>query len=309
MKVCKKCGLTTGPFRKSKLKGKIHEHNTCRPCEKAAQKARRAPDARPTVPEIAQVQAPVVVELFERPLRRVLFIPDSHIPFHDVKAFDLMLRAAEIFRPDTIVVLGDFADFYSVSAHDKNPTRVSNLEYEVGIVREKRAALDKLGASRKIFIEGNHEFRLARYLASNAPAVFKMLTVPELFQLPENGWEFVPYKTSCKLGKLHLTHDTGTAGQNAHRQSMNAFQGSTIIGHTHRMEFSVMGNADGPPQVGAMFGWLGGFEDVDYLHAITAKRNWVHGFGIGHQEASGVIHLQPIPIVNGTCCVLGQLVK
>ncbi len=88
------------------------------------------------------------------PLRRVLFIPDCHIPFHDEKAWNLMLKAAREFKPDTLVVLGDFADFYSVSAHDKNPTRVSNLEYEVGIVREKRAQLDKLGATRKIFVEG-----------------------------------------------------------------------------------------------------------------------------------------------------------
>ncbi len=135
-----------------------------------------------------------------------------------------------------------------------------------------------------------------------------MLSVPELFELPQNGWEFVPYKSSLRLGKLHLTHDTGTAGQNAHRQSMNAFQGSATIGHTHRMEYSVMGNADGPPQVGAMFGWLGDFAEIDYLHAIQAKRNWVHGFGIGFQEPSGVIHLQPIPIINGACCVLGQMV-
>ncbi len=243
------------------------------------------------------------------PLRKILFIPDVHAPFHDVEAWGIMLRAATFFKPDTIVVQGDFADFYSVSAHDKHPSRVSNLEYEVGIVREKRAELDKLGATRKIFVEGNHEYRLARYLASNAPAVFKMLTVPELFELQQNGWDFVPYKSSTRLGKLHLTHDTGTAGQNAHRQSMNAFQGSVIIGHTHRMEFSVMGNADGPPQVGAMFGWLGDFKEIDYLHAIQAKRNWTHGFGLGWQEGSGVIHLQPVPIVNGACCVLGQIIR
>ncbi len=220
-----------------------------------------------------------------------------------------MLAAARLFRPDIIVVQGDFGDFYSCSAHDKNPTRTNDLEYEVGKIKEARAQLDALGATRKIFIEGNHEFRLARYLSSNAPAVFKMLTVPELFELKENGWDYVPYKSSVRLGKLHLTHDTGTAGQNAHRQSMNAFQGSVVIGHTHRMEYSVLGNADGPPQVGAMFGWLGDFKEIDYLHAIQAKRNWVHGFGLGFMESNGVVHLQPVPIVNGSCCVLGQIIR
>ncbi len=220
-----------------------------------------------------------------------------------------MLKAAGIFEPDIVVVGGDFGDFYSVSAHDKSPDRTNDLEYEVGKVREARAQLDALGARRKIFIEGNHEHRLARYLASNAPALYHMMSVKDLFQLRENGWEYVPYKASIKLGKLHLTHDTGTAGQNAHRQSMNAFQGSCVINHTHRMEFSVLGNADGPPQVGAMFGWLGAFDDIDYMHAIAAKRAWVHGFGLGYMEPSGVVHLQPVPIVNGACCVNGVIVR
>jgi predicted phosphodiesterase len=236
-------------------------------------------------------------------------VPDSHHPFVDKKAWNVMLKAAAVFKPDIIVIQGDFGDCYSISAHDKSPLRTNDLEYEVEQIRIARAQLDALGATRKIFIEGNHEFRLARYLASNAPAVFKMLSIPELFKLKENGWEFVPYKASLRLGKLNMTHDTGTAGQNAHRQSMNAFQGSVVIGHTHRMEFSVTGNADGPPQVGAMFGWLGDFDDIDYMHAIAAKRAWSHGFGLGFMEANGVVHLQPVPIVNGACCVLGQIIR
>ncbi len=242
-------------------------------------------------------------------LKRILFVPDSHHPYVDEKAWNVMLRAGAELKPDIIVVEGDFGDFYPVSAHDKDPSRCNDLEYEVGKIKEARTQLDKLGATRKIFIEGNHEYRLARYLSSNAPALFKMLTVPELFELKANGWEYVPYKSSCRLGKLHLTHDTGTAGQNAHRQSMNAFQGSVVIGHTHRMEFSVLGKADGAPQVGAMFGWLGSFEDIDYMHTIAAKRAWVHGFGIGFLEPNGVVHLQPVPIVNGACCVLGKIIR
>jgi hypothetical protein len=37
-----------------------------------------------------------------------LFIPDTHAPFHDKKAFALMLEVAKEVRPDEVVVLGDF---------------------------------------------------------------------------------------------------------------------------------------------------------------------------------------------------------
>ncbi len=242
------------------------------------------------------------------PLRRVLFIPDCHVPYHDVKAWNLMLRAARILKPDVVVVLGDFADFYAVSSHSKNPDRAADLKYEVGIVKEKLAELTALGASRNVFVSGNHCDRLERYLMDRAPALFGVVKIPELLDLAAQGWEYVPYKSSTRVGKIHVTHDTGKAGQNAHRQSMQAFGGSTTIGHTHRMEYSVKGCADGPPSVGAMFGWLGDFDKVDYMHQIAARTDWVHGFGVGFMEPNGVVHLCPVPIVNGRCVVLGQLV-
>ncbi len=43
------------------------------------------------------------------PLRRVLFIPDCHVPYHDAKAWRLMLAAAKVLKPDVVVVLGDYS--------------------------------------------------------------------------------------------------------------------------------------------------------------------------------------------------------
>lgn len=241
-------------------------------------------------------------------MKKILFVPDCHVPYHDEKAFGLMLRAGKKFKPDTVVVLGDFLDCYAVSQHDKNPDRASNLASEIKCGRAALGLLGSLGAKDCIFLSGNHEDRLERYLAKQAPAVYSMLKVPELLRLKENGWQWVPYKKSYRLGKLHLTHDTGTAGQNAHRQAMDVFQGSTVIGHTHRMEMSYKGRGDGPPQVAAMFGWLGDFDKIDYMHEVKARRDWVHGFGVGFMEPSGVVHLQAVPIVNGRCVVGGTLV-
>ncbi len=242
-------------------------------------------------------------------LARVLIIPDVHRPYHDVKAWNLLLRAARDFKPDKIVVLGDFADFYSVSSFDKNPTKASDLKAEADDVNIGLDELDSLGATTKIFIKGNHEDRLERYLFKAAPALIGCVSVNELFRFAERGWQVVDYKQSTRLGKLRLTHDTGTAGINAHRQSMDAFQASVAIGHTHRMEMGFKGCADGNPTVAAMFGWLGDIEQVDYLHRIQAMRHWVLGFGVAFQEPNGVMHINPVPIINGTCVVAGRLIR
>ena len=67
-------------------------------------------------------------------------------------------------------------------------------------------------------------------------------------------------------------------------------------------------DATGQHQVGAQFGWLGDIDQVDYMHKIKVRRNWAPGFGIGyHHRASGYVYLVPCPIVEGTCCVEGEI--
>lgn len=220
-----------------------------------------------------------------------------------------MLRAAATLRPSILVVLGDFADGESLSLHEPDEPGTRDFMDELGCVMRALSELDALGAARKVYVEGNHEQRLKRYLARNAPALYRNLSLPELLKLAERGWEWVPYKQSVKIGKLHLTHDTGSAGMNAHRASAKAFMGSCVIGHTHRMAYEVTGRFDEAPYLSAMFGWLGDVRTAArYLHEAKSAE-WVHGFGVFYLEpASGIVHVQPVPIVQGRCVVQGRLV-
>lgn len=236
-------------------------------------------------------------------------MPDCHVPYEDKAAFALMLEAGRRLKPDTVVLLGDFADFYSVSSHSKNPERASDLAFEVDKVKERLRELKKLGARRHIYIEGNHEDRLSRYLCDRAPELFGSVKLAEVLGLQELGFEFVPYRKAVRVGKLHLTHDVGNAGPQAHAKASNLYGGNVVIGHTHRLAYAVQGDAQGDAHVAAMFGWLGDRAQVDYLHAVQAAQ-WAHGFGVGYLEPeSGVVHVVPVPIVRGRCVVEGQLVE
>lgn len=240
-------------------------------------------------------------------LERVLLIPDTHAPFHSKRAWGLAMKAGRAFKPDTLVHLGDLADFYAVSSHSKDPSRAFSLKDEIAEVRDLRAEMDGLGAKRKIFIEGNHCDRLRRYLQDKAPELFGLVTADELLELSVNGWEFVPYRQSAKLGKLYLTHDVGTSGKYSTARAIETFQHSVAIGHHHAMQYHVSGDATGKYQVGAQFGWLGDLSRVDYMHRVKVSRTWSLGFGVGyHHVPSGVVHLVPCPIVNNTVVVEGK---
>lgn len=220
-----------------------------------------------------------------------------------------MLRVAHFLKPAHIAVLGDFADAETLSSHAATEPGRRDFKDELDAVNAALDQLDALGATNKLYISGNHEFRMERYLMQNAPAMFRSMQWPSLLNLSERGWKWTPYMKSTRIGKLHLTHDTGSAGMNAHRTSAAKFGGSAAIGHTHRMAYEVKGRFDGTPYLAAMFGWLGDADKAArYMHEVSSASDWVHGFGVGHMEPEGgVVHVQPVPIVNGRCVVNGKL--
>jgi predicted phosphodiesterase len=240
----------------------------------------------------------------------VLFVPDCHVPNEHRNAFNLMLKAAKVVGPDAIVLLGDFADCESLSAHE--PTHSRGLRFfreERDRVSQRLSDLQGINPSAKLhYIKGNHEWRLERYIASRAAALDGLVNLDELLDLSGKGWEVTEYRETLKLGKLNVTHDTGSAGANAHRTSSRDYMGSAIIGHTHRMAYEVNGRPNGPPVLSAMFGWLGDPKKVDYVHQAKSAQ-WAHGFGVGYFDGNGVAHIQPVPIINNTCCVQGRIVS
>ena len=313
MSSCRKCGLESAEFRK--------QSRVCRACDVAAARERRAakalpefeitvdepPPERPTVPHFVRAETP------PGPLgevRRVLFIPDTHVPYHDKAKFALMLRAANAFGPQIVVTLGDFADFYAVSNHSKNPRRVSVLDWELEQVRKALALVSTIPTLElKIFVCGNHEDRYDRYIAERAPALHKIGALKDILGTDDLGWQWVPYREHVRVGKVHITHDCGKAGKYAHYDAQAAFEGNAIIGHTHRLGYAVVGNADGKPHVGAMLGWLGDVEQVDYMHRIRALRDWAHGFGVGYMMPDGCVHVVPVPIINNTVIIEGKIIR
>jgi predicted phosphodiesterase len=242
-------------------------------------------------------------------LEKILLIPDSHIPYEDKDAFDLMLKAGRIFRPDHTLLLGDFADFYGVSSHSKDPKRALKLKEEIELVKKRLDQVIALGAKNNQYISGNHEDRLERYLRDRAPELYEFVSIPKILELKKKGFNYTPYKNAYKIGKLHVTHDAGNCGRNAHQKALDTFQHNIVIGHTHRLGFMVEGNANGDRHVSAMFGWLGDVEEIDYMHRIKCIRDWTLGFGIAYLNTeTGVVYIVPVPIVKGTCMIEGKLI-
>lgn len=252
----------------------------------------------------------ILDKIFPKKLKRLFFIPDTHVPFEDKRAFKLVLASAENFKPDVLYVGGDFGDFNAVSFHEKDPKKAPSLKSEVDAVNKALRKVEQLPAKEFIFIEGNHEYRLRRYLADKAPALFEFLSIPELLKLDKKPWKFIPYKEHTTSGKLSVTHDLGQSGKNAIRGALDSFQHNVVINHIHRMGLTYGGNIRGDTHVAASFGWLGDKNNsaFKYMHNFQITKDWQLGFGVGFMEPNGNVHLQAVPIINYKCVVNGELI-
>ena len=96
---------------------------------------------------------------------RAIIVNDLQIPFQDRATVEAVSHFWDDFAPDLEVYNGDIFDFYNISSFDKNPTRRFKLQDELdesfGWMNSRAEANP---SARRIFVEGNHEDRLRRFL-------------------------------------------------------------------------------------------------------------------------------------------------
>lgn len=242
-------------------------------------------------------------------LTKLLICPDVHLPYHDAEAWETFLTVAREWQPDVLVFLGDVVDMYQVSRHPKDPLRRLTFQDEVAIANRELNRVSALKIPRVLVTEGNHETRLQRWLVDQAPQLVGMVDVRDLLQIDRRNWEWYPYGTHTRIGKLHFAHDIGHAGVYAARQSSQAFGHNIIFGHTHRAQAHYESTVTGERFVAWTMGWLGDPEAIDYQHRAKVTRNSQHGFGVAHLDSEGNGWVSFIPIIRGAAVVDGKLYR
>ena len=171
-------------------------------------------------------------------MEKYAIVADTHPPFQDSYAVDLACQVIADFKPDVLVHLGDGIDFYAVSHFDRDPDRVLKLQDELDSA--KAVNRDLVSASpnaKKVYIEGNHEYRWARYLMRHPEiANLKVLAIQELLGL--ESWEYNEEQYSVLSNRLKFIHGrriSKHSGFSAKYALESAFhQQSVLMGHSHR---------------------------------------------------------------------------
>lgn len=108
-------------------------------------------------------------------LKRVLFLPDAHTPYHDKRALEGLIigKVLPAFEWDTLCILGDWWDNYSISSHLKTPTREQSWKRESKVGKELLRRISQFPIRRRVLVKGNHERWLEKLLAEKAPALYE----------------------------------------------------------------------------------------------------------------------------------------
>lgn len=243
-----------------------------------------------------------------------LVIPDCHIPYHDQRAYNLMIEVAKSVKDlNEIVILGDYADFYAINSHGKHPKFGHVLMDEIGQVRKELERLATLfPKAKRVFIQGNHEYRLERYVQNMCPDLFGVVDTKSILCLDELGYEFVPYGPNQKYaiagGKLYARHEPIGGGQHAAASTVNKAGCSVIFGHIHRIQQHRKVFINGEDHLGASVGWLGD-KDHEVMSYLKNHAQWQLGCAFVNTLDDGTFFLDTKHIINYTTMHNGKLFK
>lgn len=242
-------------------------------------------------------------------MKLAVVVPDIHVPYHDIRAIKILCKVIKAIRPEYLIVLGDSLDFYQLSKFDKNPLRKTTVSDDVDEFRDVLMQLD--GAcplsTKKVFLEGNHEHRLQKWIWSNATELGKMIPSLESYcGFKDLGWRFFKYGDFYRLGDVLYMHGD-RCGMNVSMNMIRKYGCSVVHGHDHGAGIRWFANA-----VGRMFalncGHLSDMAQQEYLYGGVA--DWTSGFGlVEYTDDLKIASPTFIPIIDDKCMVRGQVFK
>lgn len=263
--------------------------------------------------------------------RQALIVTDAQVwmgrshedfyPFHDRSALSVVQQIARQEQPDQIVIVGDFADFPSMSRFRQEPSFENTLTESLN---EMHLILAQLRANvpdaKIVMLEGNHELRLRRYIYDQARA---------LYNLKVNGESILDLKNLLRLGELDIEYIDGYPnGRYWLNDRLKVVHGETvkqlgktvtnlirnddtssITGHIHRFEMAqrtIPGRHAGRVITAASFGTLSRIDGaVPSYHSSTDSsarptlhiEQWQQGAGwVSYEEGDRPFDIQPITI-------------
>jgi predicted phosphodiesterase len=173
--------------------------------------------------------------------KNILWMSDIHIPNQNNKAIELAVGYGLDKNVDCIILGGDIMDNSPFTAHDAPPPSPDDVRDYFEMTQQFLAWLrSKFPKAHIIWIEGNHDNWLMRWLMKKAPILFNdpYYHLPQRLDLKKYNVDFFTQEYILQIGKLNASHGHTIvkgvfAPVNAARGAFVKTKSNYIIGHVH----------------------------------------------------------------------------
>ena len=246
-------------------------------------------------PETEEI-LPLVLDYNSAP---IMLGGDCHIPYHDQDALEIFIDRTIELKAKTLVLAGDWLDFYQLSRFDRNPTHrcvASELETFKQVLLAIRNALPETAIYFKC---GNHEERYEKYLMVHASALFGVpeFQLQNLLGLDQLKIGYVDSVQVIKFRQLAIIH--GHEYRYAISNPVNPARGlalrakkSALCFHHHQTSEHSSRNIDGETTTTWSAGCL-----CNLKPRYAPLNEWNHGFTEVHDD-NGMFVVRNRRIIN-----------
>lgn len=191
----------------------------------------------------------------------ILVVGDAHVEQEDnLRRFTALANYMKETLPDAIVFMGDFLSLDSMSAWDKDKRKLMEGRRFSEEITQGNRALDIIDEARKkiskykkkkngrtykgvdgYFLEGNHEYRLKKYLEYHPELDSSTMNIESLLGLNSRGYKYTEYGEYLYLIDTQFTHipiqgnGRPLSGPNVVNRALDLHHFDVVFGHTHKM--------------------------------------------------------------------------
>lgn len=238
---------------------------------------------------------------------RIVVSSDWHTPYHSVANARAFCDFVKDFKPHRHIIAGDFLDFPELSRHQAGSMRKLSKYKFIDSVKGGNVVLDEIASAlgpqctKKVYMWGNHEWRIEGWLNKGDNGVFEgdpMLDIGQRLELQKRGYlEIKKYpKGVYKLGKLHVIHGQWF-GVHAAYDHVRRLGVNVMFGHTHRVNYHLVPTLDGQ-RGGYNLGHMSDAKKPE-LGYVGLASGWSEGFGSVRLRKSGNFQVDLLNFVDG----------
>jgi len=236
----------------------------------------------------------------EKMIKSAVILPDVHLTEEIPQDYLPVRTFIRDMKPNKIILLGDFMDVSSLSGWDMDKKLLMEnrrFKREVDLANKELDYLQRYAKDEKdaiVYLEGNHEDRVKRYVEKN-PEMEGLIELPTQLKLKERKIKWLIYNQLYKLGDMYFTHGMYTNKYSAakHLQTLGC---NICFGHQHGTQTYMQNMAMQKPHMAYALGTLGD-KAPDYLRGRPG--NWINQFAMFYWDTdSGNFNLYPINIIK-----------